>query len=226
MSNAQLRQKRLLKEENIIDAAEKVFAKVGFANTKMESIAFAAGVSKGTVYFYFDTKENLYMAVTYRAMQLLNDNLYRSADEYKESTGIDGLMAVLNSYLDFCEGNFFYSELLLDYMRLNRSSDDGRDQTKLTNALIDSLYYRKIQDVHNIPISIVTKEITRGVEDRSILNQQDPNMLYLIAWASVIGYIKLNLAAGSLRTTIHQVNIQEWKNYQMQIFKNILLNDI
>ena len=68
--------KRNIKENSIIDAAEKVFSKQGFANTKMEDVAKALGMSKGTIYFYFNSKENLYMAITYRAFQALIEAFY------------------------------------------------------------------------------------------------------------------------------------------------------
>ena len=49
--------KRALKESSIIDMAEKVFASKGYENTKMEDIASELGISKGTIYFYFNSKE-------------------------------------------------------------------------------------------------------------------------------------------------------------------------
>ncbi len=47
----------------IIEAAAKVFARRGFAGTLMAEIAIEAGIGKGTLYEYFDSKENLFFAV-------------------------------------------------------------------------------------------------------------------------------------------------------------------
>lgn len=44
-------------------AALELFVERGFAATRLEDIAARAGVSKGTVYLYFDTKEDLFKAV-------------------------------------------------------------------------------------------------------------------------------------------------------------------
>ena len=65
--------KRSAKENLIVDAAERVFSVVGFKNAKMENIATEAGITKVTLYSYFQSKENLYLALTYRGLQLLND---------------------------------------------------------------------------------------------------------------------------------------------------------
>ncbi len=47
----------------IIAAAYAVFAEKGFAAAKLDDIAARAGVSKGALYLYFDTKEDIFAAV-------------------------------------------------------------------------------------------------------------------------------------------------------------------
>lgn len=44
----------------IVEAALAVFAESGFAATRLESVAARAGVSKATLYLYFDSKEALF----------------------------------------------------------------------------------------------------------------------------------------------------------------------
>ena len=47
----------------IVAAALEVFVERGFATTKLEEVARRAGVTKGTVYLYFENKEALFKAV-------------------------------------------------------------------------------------------------------------------------------------------------------------------
>src|SRR5512140_2316913 len=47
----------------IIDAALDAFSENGFAAAKLDDIARRAGVSKGTIYLYFESKEELFKAV-------------------------------------------------------------------------------------------------------------------------------------------------------------------
>ena len=49
--------------EEILDAAQQVFGESGFARAKLDDIARLAGVSKGTLYLYFDSKETLFREV-------------------------------------------------------------------------------------------------------------------------------------------------------------------
>ena len=43
----------------ILDAALRVFAARGYSATRLEDVAAAAGVTKGTIYYYFENKEDL-----------------------------------------------------------------------------------------------------------------------------------------------------------------------
>jgi AcrR family transcriptional regulator len=47
----------------ILEAALKVFAEKGYAAARMEDIAARAGVTKGTIYLYFPSKEDVFKAL-------------------------------------------------------------------------------------------------------------------------------------------------------------------
>jgi len=53
---------------DIVAAALTVFAEKGFAGAKMDEIAARAGLSKGAVYLYFPTKEDVFRAVVEQAV--------------------------------------------------------------------------------------------------------------------------------------------------------------
>lgn len=52
----------------IVQAALEVFAEKGFAGAKLDDIAKRAGVSKGALYLYFETKEDIFRAVVREAV--------------------------------------------------------------------------------------------------------------------------------------------------------------
>ncbi len=58
--NPKWRRRPDARPEEIIDAAHAMFAERGYAETRLEDVARKAGVSKGTVYLYFDSKETLF----------------------------------------------------------------------------------------------------------------------------------------------------------------------
>jgi len=51
------------KGANLTGAALELFVEKGFAATRLDDVAARAGVSKGTLYLYFDNKESLFRAV-------------------------------------------------------------------------------------------------------------------------------------------------------------------
>ena len=54
---------KIKKRYQIIEAAAQVFAKKGYSGAVVADIALVARVGKGTVYEYFDSKEDLFFAV-------------------------------------------------------------------------------------------------------------------------------------------------------------------
>src|SRR5262245_27050592 len=57
------RRRKQARPGDITAAALQVFAEKGFAGARMEEIARRAGISKGTLYLYFATKEAMFRAV-------------------------------------------------------------------------------------------------------------------------------------------------------------------
>lgn len=214
--------KRNIKENNIIEAAEKVFKSVGFKNAKMEDIASEAGITKVTLYSYFQSKENLYLAITYKALQMLSDRYYLSLDKHKNSSGLESVVALIDTYMSFCEENFLYSETLLDYFSMVRSTSSGQDISKLTEATKESIYYMKLQDVQNLPFKLTAKEIKRGQEDGSILSHIDPIFSTLQGWSFIIGYTKLLNANGSNQSPLFNVNLSDLKRFNLKLAKAML----
>jgi len=51
---------------------------------------------------------------------MLNDKYYQTIDQYKNSKGIDCVVALLETFMDFCSDNYLYSEALLDYFAMVR----------------------------------------------------------------------------------------------------------
>jgi AcrR family transcriptional regulator len=62
------RRRKTARPDEIVAAALEVFADKGFAGARLDDIARRAGVSKGALYLYFDTKEDLFRAVTRTAV--------------------------------------------------------------------------------------------------------------------------------------------------------------
>ncbi|NJK86044.1 MAG: helix-turn-helix transcriptional regulator [Bacteroidales bacterium] len=70
------------RRSDIVDAAEKIFFKKGFEYATMDEIAEQAELSKGTLYLYFKSKEELLYAIHLRAMKIIK-GLFESAIDQK-----------------------------------------------------------------------------------------------------------------------------------------------
>jgi AcrR family transcriptional regulator len=62
-TQARWRRRKQARPQEILEAALAVFAEKGFAAARMDDIASRAGVSKGTIYLYFKSKEAVFKAL-------------------------------------------------------------------------------------------------------------------------------------------------------------------
>lgn len=70
---AKTKSKLSAKKAAVLDSAVTLFANRGFASTEMDAIAAAAGVAKGTVYHYFNSKDDLFLAAAERTVAELGE---------------------------------------------------------------------------------------------------------------------------------------------------------
>jgi AcrR family transcriptional regulator len=68
--------------EEILEAALTVFGERGFARARLEDVARHAGVSKGTVYLYFDSKDTLFREM----VRAIKGRAFAEAEEYIEKS--------------------------------------------------------------------------------------------------------------------------------------------
>ena len=57
------RRRKAERPQEILDAAFREFSRNGYATTTLERIAERAGVTKGTIYVYFESKEHLFISM-------------------------------------------------------------------------------------------------------------------------------------------------------------------
>ncbi len=62
-------------KELLIDVARRLFAERGMENTTMNDIAVESGKGRRTLYTYFNSKEELYLAIIAKELQYLYDKL-------------------------------------------------------------------------------------------------------------------------------------------------------
>jgi AcrR family transcriptional regulator len=78
-------------------AALELFVEKGFAGTRLEDVAARAGVSKGTLYLYFDSKEALFKAVIQEGIVPILEEGAGLVDSFEGSTA-DLLRALIGEW--------------------------------------------------------------------------------------------------------------------------------
>ncbi|MBX3248463.1 MAG: TetR/AcrR family transcriptional regulator [Myxococcales bacterium] len=103
------------KRERILRAAIEVFAKNGFYATRVSEIAKAAGVADGTIYLYFENKDDVLVSIFEDRISKLLVVLRRALDD--EDT-IDGkVRRIIELQLGLLEGERDLAEVITVNLR-------------------------------------------------------------------------------------------------------------
>ncbi|RII18276.1 HTH-type transcriptional repressor KstR2 [Streptomyces sp. YIM 130001] len=108
----------------LYEAAVTLIAEQGFSATTVDEIAERAGVAKGTVYYNFASKAELFEELLRYGVGLLTESLQRAADETAERGGskVDALDAMIRAGLGFIDTYPAFTQLYVaELWRTNRA---------------------------------------------------------------------------------------------------------
>ncbi|HRQ76165.1 MAG TPA: TetR/AcrR family transcriptional regulator [Phycisphaerales bacterium] len=99
------------RRNEILDAATHLFASDGYRQADVQVLADRLGVGKGTVYRYFSSKEELFLASVDRGMQRLKEAVESAAADVADP--LDEIGAAIRAYLAFFDDNGDVLELMI-----------------------------------------------------------------------------------------------------------------
>ncbi len=136
----QTRMPRERRRESLIEAAAAVFSRKGFANARVSDIAEEAGVGKGTLYEYFTSKEELFLAV----FRYLDGQFQQRLEAWVERapSACDRIRALFEAGAEFMEAQPELYTTSLDFWAAVR---EGELQEDFSRTFLASLAgYRKL----------------------------------------------------------------------------------
>lgn len=144
------------KRRDIVRHAADVFARTGYHESKMQDIATAADIGKGTIYEYFRTKEQLFLAA-YDAWMSDYESLIRERVD-ASADAMSKVDAIRDSAVEFYESRAEQAPLLLEFWAHSLRTDNPvfleritqtrvflRDLgMKLTRELVDAGWFTEV----------------------------------------------------------------------------------
>jgi len=184
----------------ILEAARKVFAKKGFHEATVDDIAEAAGVAKGTVYLYYESKRDVYFAALKfgigQMYSLLLDELHKATTpEEKLKALIAAKLAYFDENRDFFK--IYYSELGNIPTAHPAGIDNEfqaryQEQARLVEAILKEGARKKaIRSLRTEQTAFAISDIIRGVGTHRILGwskskiSQDVDFIFDLVWKGI-----------------------------------------
>jgi len=163
------------RRNDIIDAAERIFFSRGFENATMEEVADMAELSKGTLYLYFKSKEDLQFAIFMRGADILMDLMNKRLK--KENSGYVNLLMLADSFITFSGKyrNYFDVFVHFESSRINH----------LNIAQEQMETYLREQS----PLALVTLQVDSGMKDGSLRKDLPLEVFSATLWSQMLGVL-------------------------------------
>jgi AcrR family transcriptional regulator len=163
-----MERERLLRRKAIIDVAEDVFIREGYDRAMVDKIALEAGYTKATIYNYFDSKDDLFMAVASSAFE----RLYRIMNETLSRPGAPSdLRSLGDAYLSFVDQYPEHAEMM-DSGQLSVAFSGIVRKERARQQLTES---ESVLRQHQLMIEkIMTDVVTQTMENSGVQKKADP----------------------------------------------------
>jgi AcrR family transcriptional regulator len=139
----------LAHREEILSAAEKVFAAKGFFSTTMSDIAREAEFGTGSLYKYFKSKEDLYFTLIDEKVEEINGPV--KAELSQKTPPVERIKKVLSLQFEFFERN-------RDFFRIY-TSEWNRFEWTVKDELGKDLHEKMVAYIH-----LLAEVMTQGIE--------------------------------------------------------------
>ncbi len=166
---------KLQRRTDIIDAAEKIFFNKGFESSTMDDVAVEAELSKGTLYLYFKSKEDLQFAIFMRGLDILLKMMRKGLSE--QDNGYRRLLGLADSFIRYSNEYSNYFSLLM-YYESCRVDALNIDQDQL------QVYLRE-----QSPLALVTQQVALGIQDGSLRGDLPVEVFSATLWSQMLGVL-------------------------------------
>jgi AcrR family transcriptional regulator len=193
------------RREEILDAAQKIFFAKGLQTATMDEIAEAAELSKGTLYLYYKSKEDLYLAVHIRGDNILAD-MFEKALSTGEPT-VKLLANVADAYYEFFQTQ-------RDYFRTFTFFETPQFHLQVSEEMLNTCNLSN-QRVWTLILNFLQRAKAEGV----VGADYDPGQMMLILWSYITGLMRQIDNNSSYWTDIMNINLDQ----TLHLSKSILL---
>jgi AcrR family transcriptional regulator len=167
------------KRTSILDAARRVFSQKGYAQAAVEDVAEEARVAKGTLYLYFKSKEELYLAALISDLEAM---LVKAREEITEAgTFREKLRAFLEVRLDYCKSRQDFLRIYLaEYGSMFVKAQNPylvqllrTNMRYLAKVITEAIERREIAPVPAGALAAAVYDISRGLMERRLLGWKE-----------------------------------------------------
>jgi AcrR family transcriptional regulator len=213
MNNMTRREReRLVREEEIIDAAVKLFGQKGFDIASMDEIALEAQFTKRTLYLYFENKEELFFAAAFKGFKKLLAFLEKASED--EQTGFAKLVQGSKGYYRFYKEFPETLRLIGEIGQVKKRAGEGSQRLK------------KLLQIDNELFQWAARSIQEGINDGSILEDLNAVKATFSIIFMMTGFFNQLSVTGETFMEFTALEPEDFCNYSMELLFNSIKKKI
>lgn len=203
---------KLKREEEIIEAAEKIFCKKGYDNASMDEIASEAQFTKSTLYSYFANKEDLYFTTVTKGFKTLFSQMQEASRDGK--TGFIRICQACKEYYNFFKVHPDTVKLMnyVGYAKKNSSEDNPRKQG--------------LMQINNEMFQSFSKNVHQGQVDGSIRSDLDAVKITFSLTFMLTGFFNQLSITGESFISNFSLEMDDFIFFSLDLLFKSIKNDI
>lgn len=214
MGVAERKQREKEKRRNeIVDAAEELFFSQGLQQTTMEQVAERTELSKGTLYLYFRSKDELYLAINVRAKRLMREQMEQALAAAQGQSGLERILRLGEAFIAFSQTYPDYAQVIQDC------------QIPEGELLESNPYAREAHEHGERSLELLIRELAEGQRDGSVRAGLEPAKTALLLWAQLSGLLQIIAAKGAYLAGRFQATEASLQDYAFVLIGLLLRPD-
>ena len=197
--------------EQILKAAERLFAEKGYDQTTIADISKEAGYSRRTIYAYYESKEDMLHHIIETGLQALKEDI---------KNAVKGNDDFLGQYKAICMAMSRYQrECPYSAENVNRANTTNLDETDISDTVKRILLFG--EEINRVLADFIEK----GKKDGMVRQDTIPELTVYVLWSGITSLFSLVQTKGQYISGHYSISDKEFLEYGLKQLINSILEE-
>lgn len=206
---------KIIRRNDIIEAAERVFFTKGYTQATMDDVAKEAEFSKRTLYVYFNSKEQIYFEIMIKGYKFL---LYRLQEDLQK----DSIQNALDRIKQIADTLYQFN---LDYPKyFNAIMEYENTEMDFQNSIPD-ISREECYAIGEKILKFLTDALQEGIQEHVLRKEIDVIKTALVLWSCMLGVFNTVKTKERYIRNYHKTTPEEFVSEAFRLIMQSIKNE-